>query len=208
MTTQATLPRRQRSDGARTRESILAASAALATTEGLDRLSIGGLADHIGISKSGLYAHFRSKEALQLATIESASATFDVEVVDRALVAPPGRATLVALIDEFLAHLERRVFPGGCFFAATLAEMHMRPGLVTERLGAFEHYWLGLLREHAVIARDTGEIAPDEDIDQLVYELESHVLHAHLAYPARGDTSALERSRRAVRHRLGVPPGR
>ena len=77
MTTQATLPRRQRADGARTRESILAAAAALATTEGLDRLSIGGLADHIGISKSGLFAHFRSKEALQLATIESASAIFD-----------------------------------------------------------------------------------------------------------------------------------
>ena len=205
MTTLADPPRRQRSDGLRTRTAIVAAAAELSTVEGLDRLSIGSLADHLGMSKSGLFAHFRSKEALQLATIESAWATFDAEVVDPALQAPPGRATLVALIDEFLDHLERRVFPGGCFFAATLAEMHMRPGQVTERLTAFERYWLGLLHEHAVIARDAGELAPDEDVDQLVYEIESHAVHAHLAYPASGDREVLVRARRAVRRRLGVP---
>jgi AcrR family transcriptional regulator len=205
MTTLADAPRRQRSDGARTRGAIVSAAAELATVEGLDRLSIGSLAEYLGMSKSGLFAHFRSKEALQLATIEGAWATFDAEVVERALVAPPGRATVIALIDEFLDHLERRVFPGGCFFAATLAEMHMRPGPVTERLGAFELYWLGLLREHATIARDTGEIAAAEDVEQLVYELESHVVHAHFAYPASGDARVLDRSRQAVRRRLGAP---
>jgi AcrR family transcriptional regulator len=205
MTTLAEPPRRQRSDGIRTRGSIVAAAAELATVEGLDRLSIGSLAEHLGMSKSGLFSHFRSKEALQLATIEGAWATFDTEVVDPALTAPPGRATLIALLDEFFAHLERRVFPGGCFFAATLAEMHMRPGTVTERLAAFERYWIGLLREHARIAHDLGEIDAGEDIDQLVYELESHVIHAHFSYPASGDAGVLERSRRAIRRRLGVP---
>jgi len=208
MTTLTDTPRRPRSDGVRTRAAIVAASAELATVEGLDRLSIGSLADHLGMSKSGLFAHFHSKEALQLATIDGAWATFDAEVVLPALQAPPGRAALIALLDEFFAHLERRVFPGGCFFAATLAEMHMRPGTVTERLAEFERYWIGLLQEHARIARDQGEIDADEDLDQLVYELESQVIHAHFSFPATGDVRVLERSRRAIRRRLGVPSGR
>ena len=206
MTMELEAPRRQRADGLRTRESILAAAAALATIEGLDRISIGGLADHIGISKSGLFAHFHSKEALQLATIEHASAVFDVEVVDRARGAAPGRELLISLLDAYFDHLERRVFPGGCFFAATMAEMHMRPGNVTARLDAFNDYWLGLLRTNAAIAIETGEVAPDEDPDQLTYDLESHVLHAHFAFPT-GGVVELDRARRAVRHRLGVPAG-
>ena len=205
MTTLTDTPRRPRSDGVRTRAAIVAAAAELATVEGLDRLSIGSLADHLGMSKSGLFAHFHSKEALQLATIDGARATFDAEVVLPALQAPPGRATLIALLDEFFAHLERRVFPGGCFFAATLAEMHMRPGTVTARLAEFERYWIGLLEDHARIARDQGEIDADEDLDQLVYELESHVIHAHFSFPAAADVRVLERSRRAIRRRLGVP---
>jgi AcrR family transcriptional regulator len=204
--TQAT-PRRLRSDGVRTRGSILAAAAALSTVEGLDRLSIGGLADHLGISKSGVYAHFKSKQALQLATIETAWVTFDAEVVDVALTAPPGRPRLVALIDAFLDHLERRVFPGGCFFAATSAELRMRPGPIVARLDAFETYWLGLMRSNAELAVDAGELPADTDIEQLVFELESHVVHAHLAYPPTGDRAVLERVRRAVRHRVGMPSG-
>lgn len=172
-----------------------------------DRISIGGLADHIGISKSGLFAHFHSKEALQLAFIEHASAMFDVDVVDRARGAAPGRAMLIALLDAYFDHLERRVFPGGCFFAATIAEMHMRPGIVTARLDAFNVYWLGLLRTHSVIAIENGEVAPDDDPDQLTYDLESHVPDAHFAFPRERDVDALDRSRRAVRHRLGVPAG-
>ena len=207
MTMAVSTGRRQRADGLRTRESILAAAASLATVEGIDRISIGGLADQIGISKSGLFAHFHSKEALQLATIEHASAIFDVEVVDRARDAAPGRTALLALLDAYFDHLGRRVFPGGCFFAATLAEMHMRPGQVTDRLDAFNTYWLGLLRTQAVVAIEAGEVPADEDPDQLVYDLESHVLHAHFAFPTGGEVE-LDRARRAVRHRLGVPPGR
>jgi AcrR family transcriptional regulator len=207
MTMQATTERRVRSDGERTRGSILAAAAALATVEGLDRLSIGGLADHIGISKSGLYAHFRSKEALQLATIDTAWATFDTEVVDHALTKPAGRERLVALVDAFLDHLERRVFPGGCFFAATIAELRMRPGPVVARLSDFDGYWLGLLHANARTALADGELPADTDIDQLVFEIESHVLHAHMSFPPTGDRTVLDRVRWAVRHRVGMPTG-
>jgi AcrR family transcriptional regulator len=202
--------RRQRSDGMRTRGQILTTAAALATVEGLDRLSIGGLADHIGISKSGVYAHFRSKEALQLATVDTAWEIFDREVVDRAKTAPPGRARVIALIDEFMDHLERQVFPGGCFFASTVAEMRMRPGPVTERLAEFDWYWMGLLRSDLEVAQTAGEIDASADIGQLAFEIESHVVHAHLRYPIHRDRAVLDRARDAVRRRLGVPttPGR
>src|SRR6476659_1724793 len=106
-----------RSKGQLSRENILLAAAKLATTKGLDGLSIGDLAAEVGMSKSGLYAHFKSKEELELATIETAAAIFDGEVLQPAARAHAGTERLGALVDAFLSHLERRVFPGGCFFA-------------------------------------------------------------------------------------------
>src|SRR6185369_636927 len=115
--------RRRRSDGERSRTAILDQAARLATVEGIEGLSLGRLADAVGMSKSGLFAHFRSKEELQLATIETADAIFQAEVVDPARDAPPGIPRLRALGEAFLAHLERGVFPGGCFFASVAAEI-------------------------------------------------------------------------------------
>src|SRR4029077_12239084 len=110
--------RHLRADGERTRGAILRAAASLATVDGLKGLSIGNLAAAIGMSKSGLYAHFGSKQELQLATVEAADQIFQETVVQPALAAPPGLAQLVALCDAFFDYLERRTFPGGCFFAA------------------------------------------------------------------------------------------
>ena len=101
--------------------------------EGLDGLSIGRLAEHTGMSKSGLYAHFGSKEELQLATIDAASEIFVREVIEPARAAE-GAARLEALSDAFLSYLERKVFPGGCFFAAAQAELDTHPGPVREKL--------------------------------------------------------------------------
>src|SRR5438093_9153747 len=115
----ATQTRRPRADGERSRQTILRAAANLATIDGLEGISIGNLAAHIGMSKSGLYAHFGSKEELQLATVETAREIFDAEVVEptQTIVDPLER--LRALCDRFLSHLERRIFPGGSFFAPT-----------------------------------------------------------------------------------------
>src|SRR6478752_9925315 len=137
--------RRPRSDGQRSRSAILHASARLATIEGLNGLSIGGLADHIGMSKSGLYAHFKSKEELQLATIDTASEIFAAEVVEPAAAAPAGLARVWALSNEFLAHLERGVFPGGCFFASVAAEIDTHPGPVRDRALATVADWFNQL---------------------------------------------------------------
>src|SRR5262245_44362184 len=118
------------SKGQASRATILLAAAKLATTKGLNGLSIGDLAAEDGMSKSGLYAHFKSKEELELATIETAAAIFDSEVLQPVNQEPAGIARLKSLVNSYLAHLERRVFPGGCFFAAVAAELDTRPGPV------------------------------------------------------------------------------
>src|SRR5690348_18507199 len=111
-TNQRSRPQRhRRADGERTRAAILRAAASLATVEGLEGLSIGNLAAATGISKSGLYAHFGSKQDLQLATVEEAERIFDAEVVQPALTANPGLAQLTELCEGYLGYLGRRVFP-------------------------------------------------------------------------------------------------
>lgn len=200
-------PRRERADGRRTREHILDSAARLATTDGLEGLSIGRLADHLGISKSGVFAHFRSKEALQLATIETAWGIFERQVVAPAHAAPRGLDRVVALAETFLDHLERRVFPGGCFFASTMAEMGMRQGPVPARLAEFDWFWMGLLRSNLEAAREVGTLDPDVDVPQLAFELESHLVHAHARFSISGDPAVLGRARQAIRDRLeGVGP--
>src|SRR5215475_8411949 len=110
-------PRHPRADGERARAAILRAAASLATVDGLEGLSIGNLAAAIGMSKSGLYAHFGSKQELQLATVAEAERIFDEEVVQPALAARPGVAQLAAVCEAFFGYLQDRTFPGGCFFA-------------------------------------------------------------------------------------------
>src|SRR5947209_20114804 len=110
-------PRRRRSDGEKSRTAILDEASRLATLEGIDGLSIGRLADAVGMSKSGLFAHFGSKEELQVATVEAASAVFTEQVIEPALAAPTGIERLRQLADNFLRYVEG-VYPGGCFFAS------------------------------------------------------------------------------------------
>src|SRR5271155_3423023 len=113
----ATLVRKPRADGIESRRAILDAAARLATVRGLEGLSIGELAQHIGMSKSGLYAHFKSKEELELATIETAAEIFEDDVIRTVAPTIEGIARVHALCEAFFQHLVRRIFPGGCFFA-------------------------------------------------------------------------------------------
>src|SRR6478672_7503816 len=131
-------PRQPRAGGERTRGAILRAAASLATVDGLEGLSIGNLAAATGMSKSGLYAHFGSKADLQLATVEEADRIFQDAVVRPAQAAPPGRRQLVAVCEAFFDYLQRRTFPGGCFFAAAALEMGTGPGPVKERVAALQ----------------------------------------------------------------------
>src|SRR5262249_13620492 len=153
--------RARRADGERTRQAILRTAASLATVDGLEGLSIGNLAAALGMSKSGLYAHFRSKLELQLATVEEAARIFEDEVVRPALDAPPGRGQLVALCEAFFDHLARGTFPGGCFFIAAALEMGTRPGPVKERIVAFQTGFSALIRSFVETAIERGELDAD-----------------------------------------------
>ncbi len=200
--------RKPRADGERSRHAILDAAARLATVEGINGLSIGGLADRIGMSKSGLYAHFKSKEELQLATIDTAAGLFNAEVVEPGVAAPAGRVRLWALANEFLAHLERGVFPGGCFFASVAAELDTRPGPVRDRIAEFVTEWFGLLTATIEDSQRAGEIDPTEAPEQLAFELDAMLLMANAAYVMDPGPEALDRARRGIERLIGPPPAR
>jgi AcrR family transcriptional regulator len=197
--------RRIRADGARSRTVILDAAAALATVEGLEGLSIGDLARHTGMSKSGLYAHFKSKEELQLATVGHAASIFEVEVVAPARATGAGLRRLWALSESFLSHLERRVFPGGCFFAAVGAEFDTRPGRVKESIAAFGLDWMSQLIDAVRQAQDAGELDATIETEQLAYEVDALLLMAHATFAMTGDSAVFDRTRRGLRRLLGDP---
>ncbi len=199
--------RRPRADGERTRGAILRAAASLATIDGLEGLSIGNLAAAIGMSKSGLYAHFGSKEELQLATVEAADRIFQEVVVQPALTAPPGLARLVALCDAYFDYLQRGTFPGGCFFAAAALEMGTRPGPVKERVAAWESGFAALLRGLVADALERQELPAPEDPDRLAFELHGIMLAADTGFVLRDDPTVPDMARQVVRQRLGLGNG-
>ena len=188
--------------GERTRAAILDEAARLATIVGLDGLTIGGLANAIGISKSGLYAHFGSKQELQLATIEGARETFVAEVLRPALSAPRGIQRLVAACEMFLSHVERRVFPGGCFFSTAAADVGSWPGPVRDSVAAQQREWLILLERLVREAQRLDELDPSLDPTQLAFELQALLAAANTSFILHGDAAVFERARRAVRERI------
>jgi AcrR family transcriptional regulator len=197
-------PRKRRSDGERSREAILRAAARLATVEGIEGLSLSRLADAVGMSKSGLFAHFGSKEELQLATIAMASSIYEEVVVVPAQAAAPGVGRLLAYSERFLEHVREEVFPGGCFFASAAAELGTRPGRVRDEAMTVVNGWLALLHAEVVAAQGAGEIEPSLDPAQLVFELDAYLFLANTQFVAGGDEVALERAGRAIETRLNA----
>jgi AcrR family transcriptional regulator len=191
-----------RATGRATRDTILLAAAKLATTRGLEGLSIGDLASEVGMSKSGLYAHFKSKVELELATIETAAGIFEREVLRPAMTAPAGIQRIRALADSFLLHVERRIFPGGCFFAAVAAELDTRPGPARDRVAKMLEDWLSLLRQCFLDAQASGEIDPRADIPQAVFEAEGMLLAANFLFVMRNDAAPLTQARRGLENIL------
>ena len=193
---------RRRSDGERSRGAILDEAARLATIEGIEGLSIARLADAVGMSKSGLFAHFRSKEELQLATVEVASALFAGQVTKPAAEAPTAWERLRRLVDGYLKYLEVETFPGGCFFASALAEMDMQPGPVRDRLVAFLGDWLERIETAVRDAQAEGAIGPGEDAAQITFEIEAALLLANAQYVVARTPEPIERARHAIERRL------
>src|SRR5918996_2832680 len=158
--------------GAETRAAILDRAVDLASAEGLEGLTIGRLAAELEMSKSGLFAHFGSKQDLQLATVEAAARRFRAAVIEPALEAPDGAQRLRAMADSYLAYLDKGAYSGGCFWAATSAEYDDRPGPVRDAIAAALAAWLDELERQARIA---GVAEPD----RLAFELYAVVMGAN-----------------------------
>jgi AcrR family transcriptional regulator len=188
--------------GERTRQSILEHAVDLASLEGLQGLTIGKLAEQLGMSKSGLFAHFGSKEELQLAVVEAAAERYIREIFNPALAAPRGYDRLMAICRSWLSYVQRGVFPGGCFFAAASFEFDGRPGAVRDTIRGLMDDWIGALERAIRMARDEGHIDPNVDPAQLAFELNALFFGANFAYHLRHDEQALERAQRAVESRL------
>ena len=167
------------------------------------------LADAVGMSKSGLFAHFGSKEELQLATIEKADSVFSAHVIEPALAVGGGLGQLRTLVSGYLAYLEADIYPGGCFFASVLAEVDTQPGAVRDRLVRFLADWLGRLETAVRDAQADSAIDPAEDPAQIAFEIEAALLLANAQYIVSRTPEPIERARRAIDRRLaGASPAR
>ncbi|MBP2324957.1 AcrR family transcriptional regulator [Kibdelosporangium banguiense] len=188
--------------GQRTRETVLDAAVALASVHGLEGLSFGQLAGHLGASKSGLFAHWKDKEQLQLDAIDWARKQWTKRVMAPALRTPPGLRRVFALHEARLAFYADGVLPGGCFFLAAQTEFDDRTGAVHARTAESLHDWLEFIRSLIDEAVALGELPGDLDIGQLTYEIdalgESTVVHSRFV----GHEVTFARARHAVLERL------
>jgi AcrR family transcriptional regulator len=194
--------RARKAHGQRTRQNILEAAVDIASVEGLEGLTIGRLASRTRMSKSGLFAHFGSKEELQLATIEAARAIFIQEVMRPAFEAEKGLARLWKLCDIWLDYVSRGVFRGGCFFAAAAAEFDSRPGEVRDRIAETMKDWLNILRRGVMEAQDAGQFDRSVDPVQLAFEINALEMGANWAFQLHDDKQAFKRARTAILERL------
>jgi AcrR family transcriptional regulator len=187
--------------GARSRRTIVRHAVDVASLKGLTGLSLGLLATDLGLSKSGVQTLFGTKENLQVAAAEAAREAFVDAVVRPALAAPQGVARLRALVERWVAYVEAPLFPGGCFWAANLADFDSRPGPVRDALVRHQRDWRGLLAGTLRDATDAGEIAP-LDADLAAFQLDAVLLAANTALRL-GDGDAVPKVRRVLEGLLG-----
>jgi AcrR family transcriptional regulator len=173
----------------------------IASSEGLEGLTIGRLASELEMSKSGLFAHFGSKQELQLATIDAAALRFVAEVVAPAQDQQEGAPRLRAYCKNYVDYLERGVFAGGCFWAAAGAEFDDRPGVVRDAVSAGAASWLGELERQAAVISEQGA-------KEVAFEIYSLTLGANSCFRLFGDERAFERARRTIERCVAAHEGK
>ena len=193
----------RRRRGNATRESILQAAADLASVEGLEGLTIGRLATELGMSKSGLFAHFGSKEELQLATIDAARRRFVDHVVKPSRSLPRGRARVEALMTAWLQYYKDEVFQGGCFFNTVKAEFDSRStGAVRDVVTQDACEFIAFLTREIVKAQEAGDLDPAVDAEQLAFELDALGAASNQHFQLMHDPVVFDRAVTAIRTRL------
>ncbi|HEX5763622.1 MAG TPA: TetR/AcrR family transcriptional regulator [Solirubrobacterales bacterium] len=196
---QSKSPRAERGKGAATRAAILERAVDLASAEGLEGLTIGRLATELKMSKSGLFAHFGSKQELQLATIEAAMTRFRRAVIEPAAGTNEGADRLRAIADAYLAHVAEDAYAGGCFWVATSAEYDDRPGPVRDAIAAALDAWLSELERQA-------RIAGLPDPGQAAFVLNAVVMGANSRYRLCGDRRVFDYARQTMDRLLEAEP--
>jgi AcrR family transcriptional regulator len=196
------VPKRSQTQTLQSRRDILAKAVDLASVEGLEGLTIGRLAEATLMSKSGLFAHFGSKEELQLAVVETAR-----EIFEREVLAEPGRTRaglprLLSLGSCWLRYMEKGLLRGGCFFAAVAHEVDDRPGRVRDRVADLTLSWLRALETEADEAVSAGDLEPETDPAQIAFEIHAFVQQANWSFQLHGDAEAFRRGALAARRCL------
>jgi len=191
----------RRPRGLKTRRTILRKAVNIASLEGLEGLTIGKLATTLRISKSGLFAHFGSKEDLQCAVVDEARDIF-VEKVVRPAWHFRGLCLLRALCENWLSYGEQKVFPGGCFFSAASLEFDDRPGPVRDRIVGLMRKWLGNLERAARDAQSAGEIRKDVDVQQLAFEIQALAMGGNWSSRLFRDQAAFSSAKAAILRRI------
>ncbi len=187
--------------GEETRNAILARAFELATVIGVSGLSIGRLAEATGLSKSGLFAHFGSKEALEIAVVEEASRQFVQEVMVPALREPRGEPRVRALFERWLAWGTR---PGGCFFVGASAELDDREGPPRDALVHACKDWIDELAKAARIAMREGHFRSDLDPEQFAFEEYGIMLGAHTFFRFLREPGSIARARHAFDNQIAL----
>jgi AcrR family transcriptional regulator len=185
------------SKGEETRAAILDDAVSIASEVGFTGLTIGQLAEHTGMSKSGLFAHFKSKEALQLETLAWARERFTDVVIRPTLAAPRGERRVRTLFDRWLGW-ETESLQGGCVFITATIEFDDQPGPMRDALVRIQQDWLDFVATVAGTAVTEGDFRSDLDTEQLAFTLQGLMLGYHHAARLMHDPKALDRTRQAL----------
>jgi AcrR family transcriptional regulator len=196
------MPRRSAAAVAETRAAVTERAAERASVEGLEGLTIGGLADQLEMRKSSVFSLFGSKRELQLATLEAAIEQFRREVWEAAADQPAGLRRLLALCDAWLSYHQREVMPGGCFLTTATIEYDARPGPLREAVAKTMRRWLETLEREAQAAIDAGELPADANAADLAFELNALAAAASYGFQLWRDPEVFARARRSMRKAL------
>jgi AcrR family transcriptional regulator len=199
------MPRRSQTAVAETRAAVTQAALEQASVEGLEGLTIGGLAGEAEMQKSSVFSLFGSKRQLQLATLEAAIEQFKDEVWEPVAGERPGLPRLLALCDSWLDYHEREVMPGGCFLTTATIEYDARPGPLRDAIAATMKQWLGVLEREAAVAIEAGDLPEDTDPGDVAFELNSLAAAASYGFQLWRDPAVIARARRSMRRVLTAP---
>ncbi|MGW1760012.1 TetR/AcrR family transcriptional regulator [Streptomyces mirabilis] len=198
-------PRKSVAETAATRSRIIDSALTLASTQGLEGLTIGRLATDLEMSKAGVIGHFGSKEALQLAVLAAAVERFRLRVPARAVGARPGTERLTRAFDEWIDYMTEGEGHGGCFLTSVASEFDGRPGPVRDAVLDALASWSAYVAAELGTAVEARELPPRTDVEQLAFELNGVALAANQSIQLHRDPQAPTRARRAVARLLGAP---